>query len=106
MHRVIKQRSWYGAALFLVDNESPRSKCRFKVKYPIKHPDFGPVPWSGSPVPVKCIAYRCEEAYQIERQSKLFWHTGGEMRCYKAEAVLLPQIAVPDAARALLLLTE
>jgi len=104
MHRIIEQRSWGGAALFLIDNDVPTSKCRLKIKYAIKHPDFGPAPWSSNSVPVKCVAYQCLESLQIERQSTLFWHVGGKMRCYNAEAIPMPSISVVDAPKALVLL--
>lgn len=104
MHRVIDQGSWGGAALLLIDNDVPTSKCRLKIKYPIKHPDFGPTPWKNNSVPVKCVAYRCIESRQVEKQSALFWHVGGKMQCYNVEAIPLPPISIPDAPKALVLL--
>ena len=104
IRRIIEQRFWLGAALLLIENDAPSSKCGLKIKYSIKHPDFGPAPWSNNSVPVKCAAYQCIKSLKIEKQSSLYWHVGGKMRCYKAEALPLPIINVIDAPKALVLL--
>lgn len=104
IHRIIELGFWEGAALLLIENDTLTSKCRLKIKYPLKHPNFEFAPWKNSSVPVKCVAYRCIESLQIERQSALFWYVGGKMRCYKAEAIPLPEIEVAGAPKVLVLL--